>query len=203
MEEEKKIGRDRKEDRRVRRTRTNIRRAFLELLDEKNYTQITVTELAERADINRKTFYAYYTGMEDLLFDMEKEILDQYELLCSRVNFFLPNFNGMAYFGEINALIQQNLPLLNRLGRLGVVPDLVVRIKDMTVRNFMENNMGLEDQTDIRIGLTAEFLAMGVLAMFSKWRMEGEMDLSEFADFAGKLAVGGIREAFRDQEKSQ
>ncbi len=203
MEEEKKIGRDRKEDRRVRRTRTNIRRAFLELLDEKNYTQITVTELAERADINRKTFYAYYTGMEDLLFDMEKEILDQYELLCSRVNFFLPNFNGMAYFGEINALIQQNLPLLNRLGRLGVVPDLVVRIKDMTVRNFMENNMGLEDQTDIRIGLTAEFLAMGVLAMFSKWRMEGKMDLSEFADFAGKLAVGGIREAFRDQEKSQ
>ena len=203
MEEEKKIGRDRKEDRRVRRTRTNIRRAFLELLDEKNYTQITVTELAERADINRKTFYAYYTGMEDLLFDMEKEILDQYELLCSRVNFFLPNFNGMAYFGKINALIQQNLPLLNRLGRLGVVPDLVVRIKDMTVRNFMENNMGLEDQTDIRIGLTAEFLAMGVLAMFSKWRMEGKMDLSEFADFAGKLAVGGIREAFRDQEKSQ
>ena len=106
MEEEKKIGRDRKEDRRVRRTRTNIRRAFLELLDEKNYTQITVTELAERADINRKTFYAYYTGMEDLLFDMEKEILDQYELLCSRVNFFPPNFNGMAYFGKIKSLFR-------------------------------------------------------------------------------------------------
>ena len=43
-------GEDRKrEDRRVRRTRASIRRAFLDLLDEKSYGQITVTELSESA----------------------------------------------------------------------------------------------------------------------------------------------------------
>ena len=192
-----------KEDRRVRRTRASIRRAFLELLDEKNYTQITVTELSERADINRKTFYAYYSGMEDLLFEMEKEILDQYEEVCGSISFYLPQFDGRAYFGQVNRIIQQNLSLLTRLGDLGVLPDLVVRIRDLTVKNFMENNMGLEDRTDIRIVLTADYIATGVLAMFSRWAMEKGMDLNEFVEFAGKLAVGGIREAFRDPEKRQ
>ena len=77
-------GEDRKrEDRRVRRTRASIRRAFLDLLDEKSYGQITVTELSERADINRKTFYAYYSGMDELLRELEQDLMEDYEEVCT------------------------------------------------------------------------------------------------------------------------
>ena len=47
-------------DRRVLRTKKNIRQAFLHLLSEKSLSQITVKELSDLADINRKTFYMYY-----------------------------------------------------------------------------------------------------------------------------------------------
>ena len=40
-----------KEDRRVVRTKRSIRSAFAELLSEKDYNDITVTDIAERADI--------------------------------------------------------------------------------------------------------------------------------------------------------
>lgn len=189
-------GNEKKEDRRIRRTRSSIRKAFLELLKEKEYGQITVTELSEKADINRKTFYAYYSGMEDLLWDLEKDLLADYGEICGRMNFYIPEFDGKTYFQEISRIIDANLDILTRLGDLGVLPDLVVRIKDMTVQKFLEKNTSAQAQTDIRIALTAEFIATGVLAMFSRWTRDSEMNLDDFVDFAGALAVGGIREAF-------
>ena len=43
-------------DRRVQRTQKNIRNALSSLLSEKELSQITVKELSDKADINRKTF---------------------------------------------------------------------------------------------------------------------------------------------------
>ena len=195
-------GKEKREDRRIRRTRSSIRRAFLDLLKEKEYGQITVTELSERADINRKTFYAYYSGMEELLRDMEKDLLTDYQDICDRTDFHIPAFDGRTYFQEISRIIDANLDILTRLGDLGVLPDLVVRIKDMTVQRFLEKNTSARIQEDIRIILTAEYIATGVLAMFSRWTMDRKMDLDEFVDFAGKLAMGGIREAFGGNQDS-
>ena len=42
------------------RSRKWIRQAFMELLREKDFEKITVTDIVNRADINRSTFYAHY-----------------------------------------------------------------------------------------------------------------------------------------------
>ena len=41
--------------------------AFLELLAEKPYEKITVTDVTARADLNRGTFYAHFKNMDDLM----------------------------------------------------------------------------------------------------------------------------------------
>ena len=51
---------DEKFDRRVVRTKQQIRRALIELLAEKGESSIAVRELAQRANINRGTFYIHY-----------------------------------------------------------------------------------------------------------------------------------------------
>ena len=48
-------------DLRIVKTRTNIKNSLIDLLAEKNVSKITVTELAEKAMINRKTFYRHIT----------------------------------------------------------------------------------------------------------------------------------------------
>ena len=47
------------EDLRVVKTIEGIKAAFEELICEKNYEQITVKELCDKARINKKTFYHY------------------------------------------------------------------------------------------------------------------------------------------------
>lgn len=67
-----------KEDLRVRRTLEAIRRSFEELMLEKDFEKITVTELAGRAMINKKTFYAYYPSLDDLLAEIQDELSEEF-----------------------------------------------------------------------------------------------------------------------------
>lgn len=55
------------EDLRVRRTRKLIMQAFIELTIEKGFSTITVQDIADRAMVNRSTFYRHYLDKYDLL----------------------------------------------------------------------------------------------------------------------------------------
>ena len=63
-------------DRRVSRTRTQLRQSLLDLILEKGYESVTVEELAERAGIARGTFYLHYRHKEDLMLAIAGELID-------------------------------------------------------------------------------------------------------------------------------
>ena len=50
-----------KTDRRIRKTKAQLRAGLAKLMKEKNINEITVRELVDEADINRSTFYLHYT----------------------------------------------------------------------------------------------------------------------------------------------
>ena len=62
------------EDLRVRKTREAIHNTFKSMICEMDYDKITIKELTERAQINRKTFYLHYTSLDELLADLQEEI---------------------------------------------------------------------------------------------------------------------------------
>lgn len=54
-------------DRRILKTQKSIMKAFAELLAEKDFNQITINEIADRADVSRGTVYLHYIDKFDLL----------------------------------------------------------------------------------------------------------------------------------------
>jgi len=54
-------------DRRILKTRRAIRDALISILEEKEIGSITIKEIAERASVNRKTFYAHYASIAELI----------------------------------------------------------------------------------------------------------------------------------------
>ena len=61
-------------DRRQRKTREAIFAAFIELLSKKDFTQITVSEIIERADISRATFYSHFETKDYLLKELCEDL---------------------------------------------------------------------------------------------------------------------------------
>lgn len=68
-------------DPRVKRTRLMIEEALLKLMEEKDYKDISVQEIAKESTLHRGTFYLHYFDKEDLL----EQLLDNalYDLKCS------------------------------------------------------------------------------------------------------------------------
>ena len=50
-------------DRRVRKTKSQLRAGLAQLMREKSIREITVKELVDKVDINRSTFYLHYSDI--------------------------------------------------------------------------------------------------------------------------------------------
>ena len=75
-----------KEDKRVIKTKRDLRNALADLLKKKSYSNITVCDVCEEAQINRMTFYKHYIDKADLLndlFDFDRVLLGDIERLKS------------------------------------------------------------------------------------------------------------------------
>lgn len=70
-------------DRRVRRTRRQLKAALHDLIQQMSYDDITVADIVEEADISRATFYLHYDEKDDLLYASFASIVDDVEALLA------------------------------------------------------------------------------------------------------------------------
>lgn len=69
------------EDLRVMRTKRSIKVAFAKLVNENGFANVTVKGIAERAIINRQTFYNYYQDK----YDLTEQLNDEYLAVFKRI----------------------------------------------------------------------------------------------------------------------
>ena len=96
---------EKRQDRRVVRTKRAIRNAFAELFAKMPFEDITVTDIARKADINRKTFYNYYSGVHQIAEEIENEITLSLERSLQGVNILTDLDVTLA---RLNSVIAEN-----------------------------------------------------------------------------------------------
>lgn len=73
-------------DRRVRRTRSMLRAALIELILDRGFDAITVQDITDRANLARATFYLHYSDKEDLLSHCLNEVYAELERRITQAN---------------------------------------------------------------------------------------------------------------------
>ena len=74
---------EKKEDLRIARTKESIKKAFKELVCELAYEKVTVKAIADRARINRNTFYLHYNCVDDVLAEIQAKHSSEYSAIVS------------------------------------------------------------------------------------------------------------------------
>jgi AcrR family transcriptional regulator len=90
-----------KVDRRIAKSQVAIKNAVIELMSEKSFDDITIQDIADRADVNRGTIYLHYTDKYDLLDKMIEEHIENLRELCqsaSEMTFQEGNYVWFEYF---------------------------------------------------------------------------------------------------------
>jgi AcrR family transcriptional regulator len=189
---------ERNTDRRIHRTRRLIRDAFSELMEEKGFEAITVTDITKKADINRGTFYLHYQDKYDLLEQSEDEILNEIQEITISVfqTIDLSNFpvtdKPFPFVIKVFEYFQENAMFLKAI--LGPKGTLSFRLKLKEV--FLKNLSFIQKHKQKSVLVPEEYFISYVagahIGVFQQW-LEGGMKETpeEMALFLSKLTGMG------------
>ena len=183
-------------DRRQIRTKRRIREALMALVLEKAVEKITIKELAERADIDRKTFYLHYGCIGDVLSEMQEELLARLESIISGYDLFQPDFDALAMFREINSVILESTDFYRRMLVMDRYSFFYDKLKEAMKTCLTDKYGQLLENASIsrtKLDLYLEFVTTGIMAVYVQWLRHPEFDLDEVAQAASEIAYGGGR----------
>ena len=81
------------------KTTTKIKLALLDLLNSKQLSQISITNLVKVAGIYRATFYLHYKSLDDVIKDIERDVYDCYNTIKTQVE-DIDIYNNMSILIE-------------------------------------------------------------------------------------------------------
>lgn len=181
------------QDRRVIRTKTALTRALFELLGEKEFSKISVTELAQRADVDRKTFYLHYHTVDEILEEFYEEALGRFQEGLEQEQSFDRQVDMPKFFRVLNGVMAEKMPLCRRLARGSGYTYFMERLRAI-LKGAVEDALRRRgNQSETHIRMCGEFYAAGIMRVYLEW-LKGDLGLTEdeFADWAGAMVNQGL-----------
>lgn len=183
------------EDLRVVKTISGIKRAFEELICEKNYEKITVKELCDRAQINKKTFYHYYETLDVLLTELQSELSASY---MERIrDYALPeeldkvNREFFIYSAE-QGLAYEKITC-NGTYR-SIRDEMIAEVNDAG----WGKSQKYQQLSDYEKKLLMGFVNNAVLNAYRQWVEDGKrLPMEDVIELTNRMVLGGVNGLFR------
>lgn len=171
---------EKKLDRRVRKTRSQLRSGLAQLLCKKSIKEITVKELVETVDINRSTFYLHYSDIYQMLESIESEILEE---ITSAIRSLPANpisdSSSYPFIEHMFYFLSENKDICNAL--LGPNGDIafVAKIEHLIADTFLECLSDRFPKEIQDITYTYAFCLTGCVGMVKSWLSSENGDTPE------------------------
>ena len=181
------------EDRRVRKTKKQLRMALMTLLLKKDLDAITVRDVAELADVNRGTFYAHYKDVEELLHQLENELMNELVAVGEKYKDKLNNESAFEYLTEIFALAGENSDIVYALNATTVDMAFQMKLHRELQQQYLFPFLEKLELRGVYAELTAAYMTAGLIAMTVRWIEGGKKESpEELARLCGKLVSRGV-----------
>ena len=189
------MGIEKKQDRRVLKTKRSIRNAFINLLAEKDLEKITIKEIADGADVDRKTVYNYYSSVTAILNELENEFFATIEKALNEFDF--NKQKGMEFFDALAKLVEENLEFYELLMKI----DSASRLSAKLVAYIKEKISFIigwpQHRSRERIDMVSEFVTAGIIAAYNHWfHTNRTQSLRDFSHEMGLFILGGMSKYF-------
>lgn len=183
-----------REDRRVRKTRRQLSEALTGLLREKKISEITVKELAQRADVNRGTFYSHYRDIYDMLERIENELLEELSAVMDAYGTAELRGGLRPIMGDVFRFIRKNAGICAALLESRTDDRFFQRLRELIYTKCLKEWQGLYPIGDMSgRNYALDFLVGGMVAIVQTWAVRGFAESpEEMAALTEKLILHGI-----------
>lgn len=156
-------------DRRIRKTKTQLRAGLARLMQKKSIKEITVKELVEEVDINRSTFYLHYTDIYQMLECIERELMEEIAKAIEAHPLDPLHKDTFPFIAQIFTILEENKDICCAL--LGPNGDMafVGRIEEIIEANILNHLSAMFPKNIHDIEYTYAFCLNGCVGLVKTW----------------------------------
>lgn len=175
-------------DKRVIRTKKAIKAALFKIMEKKDISSISISELTREANVNRRTFYTHYHSITDILDEIEGDLVEALGRLVEDIDLKAPRQSAYDLFIGLDSLITVEFSYYFQLVRVDMRGMLMSRLKNV-IKGMTDT---LLEQLCKRHGANAAvispFVVGGFFNMYLEWHNHPDgYPIEQAADLAGRL----------------
>lgn len=192
-----------KMDRRVRKTKAQLREGLARLMQKKSIKEISVKELVDEVDINRSTFYLHYSDIPGLLAEIENEMMEEMQRAI-REHPIDPGKDTVYYFiQDLFHVLDENRQIASALvgphGDIGFVH----KLEQLLEEKSRESLAALVPEKSGEMKYFYSYCLNGCLGFVKTWLETGENETPEYAaEMAYRMVVSSVT-AFYDTKEGR
>ncbi len=145
---------------------------LLELMQKKPYAEISITELCEKLEIPRKTFYRYFDSKDDTLYALIEHTMSEYQSFPAA-----PNQDGeRTLMSEIENYYKFwicHKPLLDVLSKNNMLEKIIEVSVSFPVKDMVSLQKFLPDDTEWAREKIFKFAVCGLCFQMIDWYKSG------------------------------
>ena len=167
-----------KEDLRVKKTKRALTSAFIELLKEKHFEDITINELCEKAEIRRATFYKHYTDKFHFLSCFTRALRDNFDSFfwSSNRHEATPEYY-VEYVRKVIAYLDNNNELVENMLKSDLFPTMMTIITEQNYKDTkaqLERSVAAGMRLHASVDTAAAMFTGGVATSIYIWLLSGK-----------------------------
>lgn len=187
------MSREKRTDRRVKRTQELLTQSLITLLKQKSPRDISVTELCQLADINRGTFYLHYSDINDMIQHLENYLLQQYEeLITTHTTIDLADSPYPLVY-DLFLFASEHSDLLKALLGPESNNSFLTKLKSLFYQHYV--NVWADSSLTVsskKLEYSFQFLASGCISMLELWLLWDKPEpVAEIAALATDFMTAG------------
>lgn len=155
-------------DKRVIRTKKSIKAALFKLMEEKDISSITISELTKEANVNRRTFYTHYRNITDILDEIESDLVRELSRLMGDFNPDEYRISAYNLFMGLNNLISEDFDYYFNLVRVDMRGMLLSRLRSV-VKETTDLLMKRICRNSENASLASAFIVGGFFNLYMEW----------------------------------
>ena len=183
-----------KMDIRIIKTKRAIREATLRLLSQKVIEDISITELAREAQINRKTFYNYYQSISDVVEEIENDTVEKFVSAIKSKDWYngeTLDFNKL--FLCVTEAVRDNMDFFGYLLNINKTSRLIVKIETRLKEKGKAYFIKYLDVEEDVIALIMDYVVSGMCSVYRRWFQSGKnADVDKIAKNVGLMSLGAV-----------
>ncbi len=181
-------------DRRVEKTKKAIMDAYFQLIIIEKKERVTITQIAQKANIDRKTFYLHYSCTEDIVKDFAMDRIAELKEMLVKENFSKDSFSVLRFFELLNQIVERYLNIFHFISLNRAYAYFFDQIKEMLIDIVADVYHGDFDFSDTKLKMYADFYIAGIISVYMRWIHEDfPISIQEIAQLVSDASFGGLQ----------